>query len=208
MLRPNIGSMALGVLSLVFLAAAASCELQYRQYPAKLAGLTPVRVAIASGPVRTSFTAVWSEPHYVALVFPANVDPEIATMLDQATDTVGAVRENPVHFDFDWEVREGATEVGRGSGRSRLTGSFGSGVRGFMFGDFPAVVGHVYQLEARPGPAFQTWAAAKPLIEVGVNSASPSIGLPLVKEYSRPIAVMLAILGFTFLGGAVWTSTR
>jgi len=209
MAKVKLATVSLGGLSLVLLAAAAVCEYEYRRYPVQLAGLTPLRVSIAtSAPVRASFTAVWSEPHYVALVFPSNLDPETAALLFQAESTIGSTRENAVHFDFDWRVLEGAIEVGRGSGRGRPTGGFGSGERGFTFGEFLAVAGHIYELEARPGTAFESWARANPLIEVGVNVAGPSIGLPWVEEFSRPIAFILAIFGLMFLGGAVWTGRR
>lgn len=141
----------------------------------------------------------------IALVFPSNVDPETAALLSQAESTIGGVRENAIHFDFDWRVLEGGVEVGRGSGRARPTGGFGSGERGLVFGEFPAAAGHTYELEARSGSGFESWVRANPMIEVGVNVAGPSVGLPFVKEFSRPIAFILAIAGLMFLCGAVWT---
>ena len=191
--RVRIATVALSGLSFVFLAAAAACEFEYRQYPVQLAGLTPLRVSMAtSEPVRASFTAVWSERHYLALVFPPNVDLETAALLTQAASTVGATRAEIVRFDFDWRVRENAIEVARGSGRAHPTGAFGSGERGLQFGEFPAVAGRTYAVEATPGASFQAWTRASPSIEVGVNSAGPSVGLPWVKEFSRPIAIILA----------------
>ena len=209
MARISLGTIALGGLSFVLLAAAAACEFEYRQYPLQLAGLTPLRVSMAKWePVRESFTAVWSEPHYVALVFPSNVDLEIAAVLAQAASAVGSTREGTVQFDFDWRVREGAIEVAKGSGRAHPTGAFGSGERGLEFGEFPAVAGHTYSVEAIPGAAFKAWTRAAPSIEVGVNSAGPSIGLPWVKEFSRPSAIVLEIFGLAFLGGFIWAIRR
>jgi hypothetical protein len=87
-------------------------------------------------------------------------------------------------------------------------GGFGSSERGLIFGEFPAVAGHTYALEAWPGTAFEPWARANPTIEIGVNVPGPSIGLPWVKEFGRPIAIILAIFGLMFLSGAVWTARR
>ena len=215
MRRVSIATVTLGSLSLVFLAAAAACEFKYRQYPVRLAGLTPLRVSMATmEPVHASFTAVWSEPHYVALVFPSNVDQETVASLARAASLVGARTEQAIQFDFDWRVREGAIEVARGSGRGRPTSAFGptsalgSGERGLAFGEFPAVAGHTYAFEATPDTAFQAWTHAAPSVEVGVNSAGPSVGLPWEKEFSRPLTIILAGLGLTFLGGAIWTIRR
>ena len=209
MTRPNIATVTLAILAFVFLAAAVACELEYRSYPAQLAGLTPLSVPMsASEPVRASFAAVWSEPHYVALVFPRDVDSETAALLRQASDAVGAVKESAVHFDFNWQVHEGALEVGRDEGRARPTGSFGSLEQGLEFGEFPAVAGHVYQIEIRPGPDFGAWARAQPVIEVGVNTASPSVGLPWVKDLARLLELIFASFGLIFMGGAIWTMRR
>ena len=85
MTRINLGTLALGAASVVAFVAAIACELDYQRYPEQLAGLTPLRVSMAGADtVRGSFTAVWSEPHYVALVFPGSVDTEIAAALHHA----------------------------------------------------------------------------------------------------------------------------
>ena len=210
MARAGIATVSLAGIGCLLLVAAIACESEFRQYPAKLAGLTPVRVPIATNQVlRTSFKAVWSEPHYVALVFPSDVDPESAQLLAQANRSVGAARENPVPFDFDWRAFEGGTEVGQGSGRARPTGAFAlagaSGRQGLGFGEFQVIAGRTYDLELRSGPAFDRFARLGPMIEVGVNTAGPSVGLPWVKEFSRPVAIVLASFGLLFLAGAIWT---
>ena len=156
--------------------------------------------------VRASFTAVWSEPHYVALVFPANVEPEIKAALDRLALSLGGPSQNTPQLDFDWRVVSASTEVGRGSGRERPTRAFfGSLETGLAFGGFAVNAGQTYELEVRRGPAFEPFAHAVPLIEVGVNSPGPSLGLLWVKEFSRPIAVILAAVGLAFLGGAAWS---
>ena len=81
-------------------------------------------------------------------------------------------------FDFEWRALEGSTEIGRGSGRS---GANGSGIGWLMFGDFPAEGGHVHTIEVSRGPDFDQLIAASPSLEVGVNTATVSIGL----EWSR-----------------------
>jgi len=208
-MRVSVGTIALGVCSAVLFTVAASCEHEYRQYPVKLAGLTPLHLAMpANESVHAQFTAIWSEPHYVALVFPKTVDTKLSALLHHAANNVGADQENTVHFDFDWRILEGAIEIARGSGRMRPISSFGSDETALAFGEFRAVAGHVYQLEARPGPSFEKWAATQPSLEVGVHSPGPSLGLPWVKEFNRPIAIVLASLGLLFLGGAWWTSKK
>lgn len=209
MSRPSVATITLAVLSFVFLAAAISCELEHRSYPTKLAGLAPFRVPMsASEPIRSSFTAVWSEPHYVALLFPADVDPEIAEELRRASGTVGSLKENPVLFDFYWQVHEGGSEVGRGSGHSKPTGSFGSREQGLSFGSFQAVAGHVYQVHVTPGPEFSKWTRAQPSIEVGVNTAAPSVGLAWSRALDRPFVFIFSCFGLMFLAGTIWTLMR
>lgn len=111
MTRPTIKTLALAIPALVLLAAAVACEIDHRNYPKQLAGLTPVRVPMStSEPVRASFPAVWSERHCVALVFPPNVDQEMAALLRRASDSMGS-RNVAVSFDFDWQVHEGGVEV-------------------------------------------------------------------------------------------------
>ncbi len=61
--------------------------------------------------------------------------------------------------------------------------AFGSREQGLTFGEFPAIEGRTYQLEARPGTAFEKWARTEPVLQVGVNVPGPSLGLPLVKEF-------------------------
>jgi hypothetical protein len=163
----------------------------------------------ANEPVREQFTAVWNERHYVALVFPKTDNAEITASIREASSNVGAFKESGVHFDFDWQVLDGAVEVGRGSGRTRPASAFGSSeAQGLAFGEFQAVAGRKYQVEARPGPSFGQWSQAKPLLEVGVNSPHPSIGLAITKELDRPIALVFASFGLLFLGGAIWTSKK
>ena len=207
MRRIRLSTLALAAGACIALAAAIACELEHRGYPKRLAGLTPLRVSIAEAEnVRSSFTAVWSERHYVALVFPGNVDIEMATALDQAISAVGRANQGATRFDFDWRVLEGAVEVGRGSGQTNPTSSFGSRERGLGFGEFPALAGHTYELEVRRGPGFEQFLRATPVVEIGVNSPGPSLGLPLIQEFARPLAGIFAVVGLGLLTGAVLTA--
>ena len=210
MLRSSPYTISLTGAAFVCLAVAAACELEFQQYPEKFAGLTPLRVPVEkSETVRASFKAVWSEPHYLALVFSSGTNPEVATLLDQASASVGSTKTIAIAFDFDWRAFEGTSEVGRGSGRNPLTGVFGTREHGgLMFGEFPVIAGKTYHVEIQPGPAFAPVVQLKPTMEVGVNRAGPSIGLPWVKEFSRPIAIILAALGLMFLSGAIWTMKK
>ena len=77
----------LWAVTVLVLAAALSCEIQRRRYPVYYAGLVPVQVALPEGrsDLRVSFTAVWSEPHYVALSFPRDIpDPDLARTIAEA----------------------------------------------------------------------------------------------------------------------------
>ena len=206
MRRDSIATISLAGVAFTLFAVAVACELEFRRYPTLLAGLTPVQVPLAKGEVtRASFEAVWSEPHYLALVFPSDQDPEAASLLSQAASSVGSAKVDVIPFDFEWRAFEGASEVGRGSGRSRPIGAFGSGGHGLMFGEFLVHAGRTYDVEVRLGTSFERMAPMRPMIEVGVNKPGPSLGLPWVKSLSRPVAAILGACGLLFLGGAIWT---
>jgi hypothetical protein len=204
----RIKTIVLGVCGILALAAALSLEVERREYPARFAGLVPLRIPLSQqdeSKLRTSFTATWTEPHYVALVFPHNVgDLELESILERARSAVGSVRqEDGPQFDFDWRAFEGAIEVGRGSGRTRPTGSFGVRDRGLAFGEFPARAGHLYVIEMSRGPGFDRLLRTPPTLEVGVNSAMPSIGLAWGRQSDGAVVWCLGLLGVMLVGWAV-----
>jgi hypothetical protein len=204
--RTPIATIALGSVALVLFATAAACELEFRRLPALSAGLEPLRVPMAEGgPTRASFQAVWSEPHYVALIFADQQDPETTDLLAQAGSAMGISGTKVVQFDFEWRALEGTREVGRGSGHNGPAGSFSGSEHGLLFGEFPVRAGRTYDVELRPSAGFERWASAKPLLAVGVNVPGPSVSLPWVQALNRPVAGILAALGLLFLGGAIWT---
>ena len=206
--RVTIVTVSLAAVALTCLGFAVASEIELRRYPELWAGLTPLRVPMAAGEVtRASFKAVWSEPHYFALVFRADLEPAATALVAQAMSSVGRTQGNVIPFDFDWRAFERGREVGRGSGRGRPQGAFvGSGERGLIFGKFPVAAGRSYEVEVRVGTTFQRIALMRPVIAVGVNSPGPSVGLPWVKELNRPIAIALTVLGLLFLAGAIWTT--
>lgn len=170
-------------MALVLLAGAIACEVAFQQYPKQLAGLTPLQVPIAnSETVRASFTAVWSEPHHLALVFSASADPGVVTLLDQASSSIGSLTPNSPGFDFDWRALTGNRGWSRVRPRSGHRCFRFARTRGLIFGEFPVIAGKTYDVEVQPGPAFARMVRLKPMIEVGVNTAGPSIGLPWVKD--------------------------
>jgi hypothetical protein len=191
--------------SLVALAAATSCEIEYRRYPTLFAGLTPLRVPLRSERIRASFTAVWSEPHYVALVVRNNVDPEVDSLIDRLASSVGSASQNVEQLDFDWRVLSAGIELGRGTGRERPTGAFYGGEAGLQFGRFLAKADRIYELEVRQGAELGVLARAEPTIEVGVDSPGPSLGLRWVKDLNRPLAVALTLVALAFFAGALST---
>lgn len=195
------------------LAVALSVKLEESQYPALLAGLTPLEVPLSTPPqagFRAPFTAVWTERHWVALQFPANSgDLNIDLVLKRAEDTIGRVRDEQPKFDFQWRVLEGSTVIGRGSGDQRPTGWFGgSGTRGFEFGDFPAKAGHMYVLEASFGPDFERFLRAGPSIQIGVAAATASVGLALGHSLAPAVQYSFVVVGLIFLGCAVMVSRK
>ena len=121
-----IKTIVLGTSGVIALALALSFEVERREYPARLAGLTPLRIPLSQqneATLRRSFTAAWTEPHYVALVFPNNVgDLELESVIQRAESAVGSTDRDRPQFDFEWRAAEGAIEVGHGSGRVGPTG--------------------------------------------------------------------------------------
>jgi hypothetical protein len=208
MSRTRIKTIVLGVCGLLALAAALSLEAERREYSARFAGLVPLRIPLSQqdeARLRTSFTATWTEPHYVALVFPNNVgDLELESVLQHARSAVGSVRQDDgPQFDFDWRAFEGAIEVGRGSGRIKPTGSFGVRDRGLAFGEFPARAGHLYVIEVSRGPGFDRFLRTPPILEIGVNSAMPSIGLAWGRQFDGAVVWCLGLLGVILVGWAL-----
>jgi hypothetical protein len=187
-----------------------TCEIEHRRYPTLLAGLVPLRATLGAGEtLRASFTAVWSEPHYVALVFPANVDREIGATVERLASAVGRLDQSAPKVEFGWRILLAGREVGRGTGEAVPTAAFyRSGETSLAFGQFPADAGHTYELEVRQGPGFEPFVRAVPMIEIGVNSPGPSLGLAWANEFDRPLAGLLAILGLALFASAVWTTRR
>jgi hypothetical protein len=203
--RIQIKTIVLGVGGVLAFSAALSLEVERREYPARLAGLVPLRISMSQqnkATLRTSFTATWTEPHYVALVFPNNVG-DLELVLQRAESAVASQQQDGPQFDFDWRALEGAIEVGRGSGRVKPTGSFGGRDRGLAFGEFPARAGHVYVIEMSRGPGFDRFPRTPPILEIGVNSAMPSIGLAWGRQFDGVVAWCFALLGVMLLGWAV-----
>lgn len=207
--RLPVATISLAGVGLILLGAAAACELEFRRLPALMAGLQPLSAPMAeSGLTRASFKAVWSEPHYVALIFADQQAPETTALLAQAGSAAGISGTSVVPFDFEWRALEGTREIGRGSGQKGPVGSFGGTEPGLLFGEFPVRAGRTYDVELRTGPAFDRWASAKPQLAVGVNVPGPSLGLPWTEALNRPIAGIFAAMGLLFLGGAIWTMKR
>ncbi len=194
-----------GCATLAF-AAAASAKVEQWRYPTLLAGLTPLRVPLAASSgaeVQASSKAIWTEPHYVALVFPATTrDPETEKVLGLARDAVGSLQQAGPLFDFEWRVLEGSAVIGRGSGHQKPLGAFGGPSLGLQFGVFPARAGHVYVVVASLGPEFERLLLASPQLEVGVASALPSVGLAWGRGSDTAVVWFFAFVGLVFLGWA------
>jgi len=207
--RVPIATISLGSVAFVLFAAAAACEFQFRQLPALTAGLEPLRAPIVeNGLTRASFKAVWSEPHYVALIFADQRNPEVTALLTQAGSAAGISGTNVVPFDFEWRALEGTREIGSGSGHNGPVGSFGGKEQGLLFGEFPVRAGRTYDVEFQPGPGFERWARARPVLAAGVNVPGPSLGLPWTQSLNRPVAGILVAMGVLFFAGAIWTMKR
>jgi len=191
---------------------AASAKVEQWRYPTLLAGLTPLRLpleASAGSELRSRFQVTWNEPHYVALVFPATTgNPDIDRTINLAAHSPLSREDAPV-FDIQWRVVEGSTVIGQGSGNQMPTAVFGGGFsRGLVFGQFPARNGRLYQVEASWGPNFERFLSASPILEVGVFSASPSVGLAWGRELDGPVAYSFALVGVVLLVFGLVLSTR
>jgi hypothetical protein len=152
-----------------------------------------------AGQISLGAPSAWSTSHYVALVFPNDVDPETEALLKRALDERG--NRNRPSFDFVWKVFEGSAQVGEGSGHEASTGSFG--IHALQFGEFPAQAGHTYVIEIRLGAEFDRFSRVSPELQIGVNEAGPSIGLAVERDLGAPIAVIAAVVGLTFLWCAI-----
>jgi len=199
---------AIGALALV---VAFLLRVDEARYPALVAGLTPVRVALkaSTNPDRASFTPIWSEPHYVAVVFPLRgAAPDTDAIVDRAQHAVGPNQDAMPAFDFGWRVLEEATVIQEWSSRQKPTGIFGGPNRGFIFGEFPAHAGHVYSVETFLGPDFDKFLAATPLLEVGVASASTSVGLAWGRDLYTPAVSIFGLVGVIALALGFIASKR
>jgi hypothetical protein len=169
-------------------------------------GLVPLKEPLASSGVRSSFVAVWSEPHAVAVALPAPSGiAEVDAFVQRATDRVGYNEDRPP-FDMTWRAYEKGLLVGSGSGRSGASGvSFGHGFRDFVFGTFPATAGRTYEVVVEVGPGFAPLLGASPWVEVRVATATASVGLALGRSLAGTIGWLAGALGAVALAIAVWS---
>ena len=198
---------------LCFAIALAAAYEAHRDPSALLNGLTPVRVPMSvqhRDGLRATFTAVWTEPHYVAIDFPRPIgDPDVDELVQRAESFIGHSRGPVASFDFDWQMFEGPVVIGHGSGREGPTGSFPSAERlGLMFGTFPAQTGRTYRVQILPGPNFERVLRVSPTLEVGVASATASVGLAFSRAFAVPIGQVFALLGSGCLLAAVFVHRK
>lgn len=194
------------------LAIAASARIEQWRHPSLLAGLTPMRLplkASSGSEVHAAFQATWNEPHYVALVFTAATDyPDIDRTISLAEQALLSREDAPV-FDIQWRAVEGSTVIGQGSGHQKPAAVIGGGSRrGLVLGQFPARAGRLYQVEASLGPDFERCFSASPVLEVGVFSATPSVGPAWGRDLSAPVAYCFGLVGVVFLVFGIVLSTR
>jgi hypothetical protein len=93
MTKRQSGFVVFVLIAVAAFAAAVSLFVERSRYPYYFAGLTPVRVSLADtrgSDVVASFEAVWSEPHYVAVIFRASRSaPEVDALVERAKRDVG-----------------------------------------------------------------------------------------------------------------------
>ncbi len=212
MARRAIAFWALIVFAVLAFTASVDFFVNWSQYQYLLAGLTPLRMPVPDtrgSEFAASFEAVWSEPHYVALVFDArHASPELADLFARAHADVGSLLPQRAAFDFEWRVVDGETVVGRGTGRARVAGESGTERDlGFIFGEVRLRAGRRYRLIMSPGATFSSLFPASPVVEVGVARPGPSLGLALGRDIDGPACVVCALLAFVSLLAA-WVVRR
>lgn len=168
-------------------------------------GLVPLDQPLTARGIRSSFLAVWSEPHEVIIAFPRNSGiAEVDAFVEHATALAGAYKGRPV-FDMTWRVYQKGMLVGAGSGANGASGvSFGQHTRRFIFESFPVTGGRTYEVVVELGPQFAPLLRASPSVEVDVATTAASVGLAFSESLARPMAWVLCGLGVIFLFIALW----
>jgi hypothetical protein len=168
-------------------------------------GLVPLDQPLTAQGIRSSFLAVWSEPHEVIIAFPCNSGiKEVDTFVEHATALVGARQGRPV-FDMTWRVYQKGILVGAGSGANGASGvAFGKHTRRFIFESFPVIKGRTYEVVVELGPQFAPLLRASPSVEVDVASTAASVGLAFSESLAKSMAWGFCGLGVIVLLIALW----
>jgi len=168
-------------------------------------GLTPLRQPLTARGIHSSFVAVWSEPHEVIITLPTHSGiSDVDGFVKGAAEHVGYYQDRPP-FDVTWRAYDNGILVGSGSGNRGALGVFlGGSTRGFTFGTFPAKAGRTYSLVVDVGPRFEPLLQVGPSVEVGVATASASVGLAFADSFRRSMACGVGTLGAVTLVMAAW----
>jgi hypothetical protein len=163
-------------------------------------GLVPLDQPLTARGIRSSFLAVWSEPHEVIIAFPRNSGiEEVDAFVEHATALVGVHQGRPA-FDMTWRVYQKGMLVGAGSGSNGTSGvSFDQHTRRFIFGSFPVTRGRTYEVVVELGPQFAPLLRASPSVEVDVATAAVGVGLAFSESLAKSMAWVLCGLGVIVL---------
>lgn len=203
--RRKLYTIALYGCSIVLIAAAMASFLSIGDSKRLYDGLVPLKQRITAREVRSSFVAVWNEPHEIIISFPYNSGiEEVDAFVEHAATLAGADRGRPV-LDITWRVYQNGVLVGAGSGANGASGvSFGQHTRRFIFESFPVVKGKMYEVVVEIGPRFVPLLRASPAVEVGVAATAASVGLAFSESFDKWMAWGLCGFGVIVLFVALW----
>jgi hypothetical protein len=172
-------------------------------------GLVTLKQPLTARGIRSSFVAVWSEPHEITVTFPhPSGISDVDAFVEHATDRVGHYQDRPT-LDMTWRVYDDGVVISAGSGANGASGvSLGQRSRGFSFGSFPVKAGRTYEVMVDVGPRFAPLLRASPSVEVNVATATASVGLAFSTPLGRAITRVTGALGAIVLAIALWYQRR
>ena len=163
----------------------------------------PLQIPIRGNPTFGTFRSGWSEPHFVGFRLTRR-DSKVVDSVEQLASALVGSKVTKPNFDITWRVYHNDSLLAQGSGRDPLSGIFGATIG---IGLFRAKSQQVYRVEACLGPDFMQIMQGEPVLEVGVATAAPGVGIALAKALSKLLRQVAGwvwvLIGMIFAGATV-----